>query len=77
MNAAGPKARLSAVKFHHGREAARTRPYLAATAVTIGALALSALALQRLGVSRALVLGHSSGSVMSAINEVARNAVGV
>ena len=44
MNAAGPKARLSAVKFHHGREAARTRPYLAATAVTIGALALSALA---------------------------------
>src|SRR3984893_2966839 len=44
MHAAGPKARLSAVKFHHGREAARTRPYLAATAVTIGALALSALA---------------------------------
>jgi pimeloyl-ACP methyl ester carboxylesterase len=44
MNASRPKARLSAVKFHHGREAARTRPYLAATAVTIGALALSALA---------------------------------
>jgi pimeloyl-ACP methyl ester carboxylesterase len=44
MNAAGPKARLSAVTFHHGREAARPRPYLAATAVTIGALALSALA---------------------------------
>jgi pimeloyl-ACP methyl ester carboxylesterase len=43
MNAARPKARLSAVRSRHGRSASRPYPYLAATAATIGALALSAL----------------------------------
>jgi pimeloyl-ACP methyl ester carboxylesterase len=43
MNAARPKARLSAVRSRRGRSASRPYPYLAATAATIGALALSAL----------------------------------
>src|SRR6202043_2630677 len=42
MNTARPKARPSAVLIDHGRGAARAHPYLAATAATIGALALSA-----------------------------------
>jgi pimeloyl-ACP methyl ester carboxylesterase len=42
MNTARPKARQPAVIIDHGRGAARAHPYLAATAATIGALALSA-----------------------------------
>jgi pimeloyl-ACP methyl ester carboxylesterase len=43
MNAARLKTRLSAAKLHPGRGAARPHPYLAATAATIGVLAVSAL----------------------------------
>jgi len=43
MNVARPKARPAAVIVDQGRGAARAHPYLAATAVTIGALAISAL----------------------------------
>jgi pimeloyl-ACP methyl ester carboxylesterase len=48
MTAARPKARPSAVIIDHGRGAARAHPYLAATAATIGALALSAWVNRRL-----------------------------
>jgi pimeloyl-ACP methyl ester carboxylesterase len=43
MNAARLKTRLSAAKLHPGRGAGRPHPYLAATAATIGVLAVSAL----------------------------------
>jgi pimeloyl-ACP methyl ester carboxylesterase len=43
MNAARLKTHLSAAKLHPGRGAARPHPYLAATAATIGVLAVSAL----------------------------------
>jgi hypothetical protein len=132
MNAARPKARQPAVIIDHGRGAARAHPYLAATAETIGALALSAWVNRHLaqkavrdnppqgqfleingvrlhyierGAGEPLVLLHGNGSmiqdfdvvqstfhrvpetghmvhqtatgtVMSAINEVAREAAG-
>jgi hypothetical protein len=43
MNVARPKARPAPVIIDQGRGAARAHPYIAATAATIGALAVSAL----------------------------------